>query len=57
MYEGSFTLPSDRLNEFDPKQIAPTIGMREPLPTEELKKGPSRFEKVKFEHWNYVTAS
>ena len=44
MYEGSFTLPSDRVNEFDPKQIAPTIGMKEPLPTEELMKGP-RFEK------------
>ena len=45
MYEGSFTLPSDRVNEFDPKQIAPTIGMKEPPPTEELMKGPSRFEK------------
>ena len=45
MYEGSFTLPSDRINEFDPKQIAPTIGMKEPPPTEELMQGPSRFEK------------
>ena len=40
--EGSFNLPSDR-NEFDPKQIATTIGMKEPPPTEELLKGPSRF--------------
>ena len=44
MYEGSFTLPSDR-NTCDPKQIAPTIGMKEPPPTEELMKGPSRFDK------------
>ncbi|XP_068709173.1 uncharacterized protein [Montipora foliosa] len=44
VYEGSFTLPSDR-NSFDPKQIAPTIGMKEPPPTEELLKGPSRFDK------------
>jgi len=40
--EGSFNMPSDR-NEFNPKQIAPTIGMRAPPPTEELLKGPSRF--------------
>ena len=45
MYEGSFTLPSDRINEFDAKQIASTIGMKVPLPTEELMKGPSHFEK------------
>ena len=45
MYEGSFTSPSDRINKFDPKQIALTIGMKEPPPTEELMKGPSRFEK------------
>ena len=44
-YEGSFTLPSDRMNEFHPKQIAPTIGMKEPPSTEELMAGPSRFEK------------
>lgn len=40
--EGSFNLPSDR-NEFDPKEIAATIGMKDPPPTEELLKGPSRF--------------
>lgn len=44
VYEGSFTLPSDR-NSFDPKQIAPTLGIKEPPPTEELLKGPSRFDK------------
>lgn len=40
--EESFNLPSDH-NEFDPKQIATTIGMKEPPPTEELLKGPLRF--------------
>ena len=49
VYEGSFTLPSDR-NSFDPKQIAPTIGMKEPPPTKELLKGPSRFDKNPFEN-------
>ena len=44
-YKGSFTLPFDRMNEFDPKQIAPTIGMKEPPSTEELMAGPSRFQK------------
>lgn len=49
-FEGSFTLPSDRMNEFDAKQISPTIGMKEPPSTEELMAGPSRFEnKVKGE--------
>ena len=33
-FEGSFTLPSDRMNEFDAKQISPTIGMKEPPSTE-----------------------
>lgn len=42
--EGSFSQPSDR-NEFDPKQIAPTLAMKEPPPTEVLMKGPSRFIK------------
>ena len=42
--EGSFSQPSDR-NEFDPKQIAPTLAMKEPPPTEVLMKGPSRFVK------------
>lgn len=40
--EGSFNLPSDR-NEFDPKQIATTTGLKESPPTEELLKGPLRF--------------
>lgn len=40
MFEGGFTLPSYRMNECDTKQIAPTIVMKEPLPTEELMKGP-----------------
>jgi len=40
--EESFNLPSDH-NEFDPKQIATTIGMKELPPTEELLKGPSHF--------------
>ena len=40
--EGTFSLPSDR-NEFDPKQIATTIGMKEPPPIEELLKGPLHF--------------
>ena len=29
MYEGSFTLPFDRMNEFDPKEIAPIIAIME----------------------------
>ena len=45
MYEGSFTLPSERMNESYPKQIAHTIGMKEPPPTEDLMKGPFCFEK------------
>ena len=45
--KGSFNLPSDR-NEFDPKQIATTIGMKEPPPTEELlKKGLSFYWETK----------
>ena len=51
VHEGSFTLPSDR-NDFDPKQIAPTIGMKEPPPTEELMKGPSRFDKKAIKNAN-----
>lgn len=43
-FEGSFTQRTDD-NAFNPKQIAPTLGMKEPLPTEVLMKGPSRFEK------------
>jgi len=45
MYKGSFTFPLDCMNEFDTKQISPTIGWKEPPPAEELMKGPSRFEK------------
>lgn len=40
--EGSFSQPSDR-NEFDPKQIAPTLAIKEPPSTEVLMKGPLRF--------------
>ena len=43
-FEGSFTQHTDD-NTFNPKQIAPTLGMKEPPPTEVLMKGPSRFEK------------
>ena len=49
--EGSFSQPSDR-NEFDPKQIAPTLAMKEPPPTEVLMKGPSRFPK-KSKFWGH----
>jgi len=42
--EGSFSQPSDR-NEFDPQQIAATLAIKEPPPTEVLMKGPSRFVK------------
>ena len=45
MYEVSFTLPSDRISKFDPKQIVPTERMKEPPPTEELMKGPFCFVK------------
>lgn len=38
--EGSFSQPLDR-NKFDPKQIAPTLAMKEPPPTEVLMKGPA----------------
>ncbi|KAJ7380581.1 hypothetical protein OS493_009048 [Desmophyllum pertusum] len=38
--EGSFSQPSDR-NKFDPKQIALTLAMKEPPPTEVLMKGPA----------------
>lgn len=43
-FEGSFTQRTDD-NAFNPKQIAPTLGMKEPPPTEVLMKGPLRFEK------------
>ena len=41
-FEGSFSSRSD-VDEFNQKQIAPTLGMKEPPPTEELIKAPSRF--------------
>lgn len=41
---GSFTQPTDD-NIFNPKQIAATIGMKEPPSTRELLKGPSRLSK------------
>ena len=45
-FEEKFSGRSDQ-DEFDPKQIAPTIGMKEPPPTEELLKAPSRFTMKK----------
>ena len=44
LLEGSFSQPTDD-NLFNPKQIAPTIGMKAAPSTEELLKGPSRFAK------------
>ena len=43
-FQGSISQQTDD-NVFDPKQIAPTLGMKEPPPTKELMKGPSRFFK------------
>ena len=45
-FEGSFSQRTDD-NVFHPKQIAPTLGMKEAPPTEELMKGPSRLTKPK----------
>ena len=44
LLEGSFSEKTDD-NVFNPKQIAPTIGMKAAPPTEELMKGPSRLFK------------
>ena len=45
--EGSFSQRTDD-NVFNPKQMAPTLGMKEASPpTEELMKGPSRLIKPK----------
>ena len=44
VFQGSFSQPTDD-KIFDPKQIAPTIGMKEAPSTEELLKGPSRLSK------------
>ena len=44
LLRGSFSQSTDD-NVFDPKQIAPTIGMKAAPPTEELLKGPSRLSK------------
>lgn len=41
-FEGSFSAKSD-VDEFNPKQIAPTLAMKAPPSTEELMKAPSRF--------------
>ena len=41
-FEGSFSARSD-VDEFNPKQIAPTLAMKAPPPTAELLKAPSRF--------------
>ena len=44
LFQGSFTQQTDD-NIFNPKQIAPTIGMKAAPSTEELLKGPSRLSK------------
>lgn len=44
LLEGSFSQKTDD-NVFNPKQIAPTIGMKAAPSTEELMKGPSRLAK------------
>ena len=41
-FQGIFSSRLD-VNEFNPKQIAPTLGMKEAPPTEQLLKAPSRF--------------
>ena len=41
-FEGRFSARSD-VDEFNPKQIAPTLAMKAPPPTAELLKAPSRF--------------
>lgn len=41
-FPGSFSAKND-VNEFDPKQIAPTLAMKAPPSTDELMKVPSRF--------------
>ena len=41
-FEGSFSARSD-VDEFNPKQIAPTLAMKAPPSTEDLMKAPSRF--------------
>ena len=40
--QGSFSARSD-VDDFNPKQIAPTLAMKAPPPNEELMKVPSRF--------------
>lgn len=41
-FQGIFSSRSD-VDEFNPKQIAPTLGMKEVPSTEQLLKAPSRF--------------
>ena len=41
-FQGSVSAKND-IDEFDPKQIAPTLAMKAPPSTEELMKAPSRF--------------
>ena len=41
-FQGSFSAKND-VDEFDPKQIAPTLAMKAAPSTEELLKAPSRF--------------
>lgn len=51
LLQGSFSQKTDD-NVFDPKQIAPTIGMKAAPSTEELMKGPSRLAKKTTEEVN-----
>ena len=44
LLQGSFSQPTDD-NLFNPRQIAPTIGMKVTPSTEESLKGPSRLAK------------
>ena len=48
LFQGNFQARAD-VDEFDPKQISPTIGMMEPPPTEQLMNAPTRFnfEEIK----------
>lgn len=54
LLEGSFSQKTDD-NVFNPKQIAPTIGMKVAPSTEELMKGPSRLAKPPLKKWNSST--
>ena len=54
LLEGSFSQKTDD-NVFNPKQIAPNIGMKAAPSTEELMKGPSHLAKPPLKKWNSST--